>query len=115
MAAPMTSMIQPVASYTPPPTYQAAPPVTYTQTVPRYVDRIEIQERIQQQPYERIVEEVVQVPKIQVQTQEEVVQRQVVQQQVVPRYVDRIEIQERIQQQPVERIVEEIVQVPRVQ
>merc|ERR1719463_344739 len=87
--------------------------------VPRYVDRIEIQEVIEQVPVPVIQKQIVQVPKIQ--TVEEVVVQPVEQIQVVPKQVDKLTIVQRVRnkkvQQPVrtvevvqENVVERIVQ-----
>merc|ERR1719359_912879 len=87
--------------------------------VPRYVDRIEIQEVIRQVPVPVIQKQIVEVPKIQ--TVEEVVVQPVEQVQVVPKQVDKLTVVQRVRnkkvQQPVrtvevvqENIVERIVE-----
>merc|ERR1711977_243044 len=66
-----------------------------------------------QQPVEQIVEEIVQVPKIEY--QEEIIERQVEQVATVQRTVEVPQIQKRITQVPKIETVEEIVEVPRVE
>merc|ERR1719161_3263316 len=63
------------------------------QVVPKYVDKIVMQERIQHVPKVVVQEQIVEVPKIQV--EEEIVQREVEQVQVVPKYVEKLKIVQR--------------------
>ena len=63
-------------------------------------------------PVEQIVEESVEVPKIEYQVQ--ITERAVERGATVPRHVDVPQIQKRVTQQPVEQIIEEIVEVPKI-
>merc|ERR1719181_1964889 len=84
--------------------------VEQIQVVPRYVDKIEIQEVIEQVPVPVIQKQVIQVPKIQ--TVEEVVVQPVEQVQIVPKQVDKLTVVQRVRNKKVQQAVRtvEVVQ-----